>query len=81
MSDLVVTTPKYEPVMCKSDLYGGRHMTMTTGMAIITEMTAIATVAACAARKTMNDGLLRVSATCTPNCHVQGHATEIVAGS
>ena len=31
-SDLVATTPKCEPVMCKSDLYGGRHMKITTAI-------------------------------------------------
>lgn len=41
--------------MCKSDLYGVRHMKITTAMATITEITAIATVAACATRKTRND--------------------------
>lgn len=80
MSDLVATTPKCEPVMCKSDLYGGRHMTITTAMAKITEITAIATVAACATRKTRNEKLLSVPATRAPNCHVQGYVTESVAG-
>lgn len=59
----------------------GRHMTITSySTATITEMTAIATVVACATRKTWNDELLRVPATRASNYHMQRHVTESVAG-